>query len=94
MRLAYLPAIAMLAMAVPAFAGTDDGDAPNPFTAPSTGQTSTSGLTAGTDTTARPPNVPAAGQGSDFDGRQPTRADEAKSSDSIYQAPKKDGDDN
>jgi hypothetical protein len=93
MRLAYLPAIAMLAVAPPAFAGTDDGDAPNPFTAPSAGQTTTSGLTPGADAAANAPDVPAV-QGSDPSAQPPTRADEAKSPDSIYQAPKKDADGN
>jgi hypothetical protein len=90
MRFVYLPMIALMATAAPAFAGTDDGDTPNPFTAPSAGQTSTSGLVGGTHTAPQTPSVPT-GQGGDFGGQQP-QPDEAKSSGSFYQQQKKDAD--
>ena len=89
MRFVYLPMIALMMLTAPAFAGTDDGDAPNPFTDPSAGQTTTSsGLANGTDTTAQTPGVPT-GQGSDFGSQQAARPDETKSSGSFYQGQKK-----
>jgi hypothetical protein len=89
MRLVYLPMIALMAGAVPAFAGTDSGDAPNPFTEPSAGQTTTSGADgAGT---IQPPTNPVA-QGSDTSGPPNGQKDEAKSSGSFYQQQKKDSD--
>ena len=89
MRLVYLPMIALMAGTVPAFAGTDSGDAPNPFTEPSAGQTTTSG-TAGAGT-AQAPADPVA-QGNDASGQPTGQNDEAKSSSSFYQQQKKDGD--
>jgi hypothetical protein len=91
MRFVYLPMIALLALAAPAFAGTDDGDTPNPFTAPSAGQTTTSGLADGTDAAAQPPSVPTA-EGGNLGDQQPSRPDESKSSGSFYQEQKKDSD--
>ena len=44
MRLLCLSMIALMTLTAPAFAGTDDGDTPNPFTEPSAGQTTTSGI--------------------------------------------------
>ena len=88
MRLIYLPIIALMAVAAPAFAGTDDGDAPNPFTDPSAGQTTTSGLVNGTADSSQIPGVPAV-QGGD---QQPGHPDETKSSGSFYQEQKKDAD--
>jgi len=87
MRLIYLPIIALMAVTAPAFAGTDDGDAPNPFTDPSAGQTTTSGLVGGAADSAQIPGVPAA-QGSD---QQPGQ-NEGKSSGGFYQQQKKDTD--
>jgi len=88
MRLIYLPIIALIAVTAPAFAGTDDGDAPNPFTDPSAGQTTTSRLANGTADSAQIPGVPAA-QGSD---QQPGHPSETKSSGGFYQEQKKDTD--
>jgi hypothetical protein len=90
MRLAYLPIIALMTMAAPACAGTEDGDTPNPFTEPSAGQTTTSGLVNGTDATAQQPGVP--GQDGGFGDRQPAQPDETKSSGSFYQGQKKETD--
>ena len=87
MRLICLSIIALMAVSAPAFAGTDDGDAPNPFTDPSAGQTTTSGLVNGTADSAQIPGVPAA-QGND---QQPSQ-NEGKSSGSFYQQQKKDTD--
>jgi hypothetical protein len=76
-------------MTAPAFAGTDDSDAPNPFTDQSAGQTTTSGLANGTDATVPPPGVPTAqGNGN----QQTAHPDETKSSGSFYQEQKKDTD--
>jgi len=88
MRLIYLPIIALMTVAAPAFAGTDNGDAPNPFTDPSAGQTTTSGLVNGAADSSQIPGVPA-GLGSD---PQPGQDNEGKSSDSFYQQQKKDSD--
>jgi hypothetical protein len=84
MRLIYLPIIALMAMAAPAFAGTDSSETPNPFTDPSAGQTTTSGVA----DSARIPGVPAV-PGSD---QQLGHPDDAKSSGSFYQEQKKDSD--
>jgi hypothetical protein len=89
MRLIYLPMIALMAGTIPALAGTDSGDAPNPFTEPSAGQTTTSG--ADSAGTIQPPADPVV-QGSDASGQPSARNDEAKSSSSFYQQQKKDGD--
>jgi len=92
MRLLYLSMIALMTLTAPAFAGTDDGDAPNPFTDPSAGQTTTSsGLANNTDATVQPPGVPT-GQSGDFGGQQAARPDETKSSGSFYQGQKKETD--
>jgi hypothetical protein len=93
MRLAYLSMIALMTLAAPAFAGTDDGDAPNPFTDPSAGQTTTSGLANGPDTASQPPGIPT-GQGGDLGGQQAAQPDETKSSGSFYQDQKKAADGN
>jgi hypothetical protein len=87
MRLICLPIIALMAVSAPAFASTDDGDAPNPFTDPSAGQTTTSGLVGAAADSAQIPGVPAA-QASD---QQPSQS-EGKSSGSFYQQQKKDTD--
>jgi len=87
MRLIYLPIIALMTMTAPAFAGTDNGEAPNPFTDPSAGQTTTSGLANGTDS-AQIPGVPAVAGGDQQSGR----ADETKSSGGFYQEQKKEAD--
>jgi hypothetical protein len=89
MRLVYLPMIALMAGTVPALAGTDSGDAPNPFTEPSAGQTTTS--TAASAGTVQTPADPAV-QGNDASGQPSGQNDEAKSSGSFYQQQKKDGD--
>jgi hypothetical protein len=89
MRLVYLPMIALMAGAVPAFAGTDSGDAPNPFTEPSAGQTTTSG--ADSTGTVQIPTDPVV-QGSDVSGQPSGQNNEAKSSSSFYQQQKKDSD--
>jgi hypothetical protein len=89
MRLIYLPMIALMIGTVPALAGTDSGDAPNPFTEPSAGQTTTSD--AASAGTAQAPVDPVA-QGSDVSGQPNGQNDEAKSSSSFYQQQKKDGD--
>jgi hypothetical protein len=87
MRLVYLLLIALMAGTVPAFAGTDSGDAPNPFTEPSAGQTTTSGADgAGTVQTPAPSIV----QGSDVSGQTSGQNSEANSSGSFYQQQKKD----
>jgi hypothetical protein len=89
MRLVYLPMIALMAGTVPAFAGTDSADAPNPFTQPSAGQTTTSGPdSAGTVQTPTDPDAP----DSDVSGQPSGQSNEAKSSGSFYQQQKKDGD--
>jgi hypothetical protein len=89
MRLVYLPMIALMAGTVPALAGTDEGDAPNPFTEPSAGQTTTSG--AANAGTVQAPTNPVA-QGNDASGQPSRQNDEAKSSSSFYQQQKKDSD--
>jgi hypothetical protein len=91
MRLIYLPLIALLAGVAPAFAGTDSNDAPNPFTEPSAGQTTTSGADNGIDTAVQPPSNPTV-PGGDIDPQQSSQKDEGKSSNSFYQQQKKDGD--
>ncbi len=88
MRLIYLPIIASMAVAAPAFAGTEDGDSPNPFTAPSAGQTTTSGLVNNAGDETQVPGVPTV-QGSDQQSGHP---DEVRSSGSFYQGQKKDTD--
>jgi hypothetical protein len=89
MRLVYLPMIALMAGTVPAVAGTDSSDAPNPFTEPSAGQTTTIG--AGSASTVPSPVDPVA-QGSDASGQGTSQNNEAKSLSSFYQQQKKDGD--
>ena len=89
MRLVYLPMIALMAGSVPAFAGTDSGDAPNPFTEPSAGQTTTSGADGGG--TVQTPAAPAI-QGNDASGQPTGQNNEANSSGSFYQQQKKDSD--
>ena len=88
MRFFYLPMIALMALTMPAWAGTDDGDAPNPFTAPAAGQTTTSGLASGTSDAAQIQGVPAVPGGDPQSGHP----DEAKTSGSFYQEQKKDTD--
>ena len=88
MRLICLTVIA-LTTASPAFAGTDAGDAPNPFTEPSAGQTTTSGADgAGI---VQSPAAPVA-EGGDASGQPTGQNNEAGSSSSFYQQQKKDGD--
>jgi hypothetical protein len=89
MRLVCLPMIALMAGTVPAFAATDSGDAPNPFTEPSAGQTTTSGADeAGTVQTPTPSIV----QGSDVSGQTSGQTNEANSSGSFYLQQKRDSD--
>jgi hypothetical protein len=89
MRLLYLPVIALMVGTVPAFAGTDSEDAPNPFTEPSAGQTTTSGADgAGTIPAPAAPIV----QGGDVSGQPGGQNDKANSSGSFYQQQKKDSD--
>jgi len=88
MRLLCLSMIALMTLAAPAFAGTEDGDTPTPFTAPSAGQTTTSGLANNGDSSAQPP--PTAG-GQSGDQQQP-QGNEGKPSGSFYQEHKKDTD--
>ena len=86
MRL-YMPIIALMMVTAPAFAGTDNGDAPNPFTDPSAGQTTTGGLVGGSADSAQIQGVPAA-QGGD---QQPSQ-NEGKSTGNFYQQQKQDTD--
>jgi hypothetical protein len=88
MRLVYFPLIALMAGAVPALAGTDSVDAPNPFTEPSAGQTTTSG--ADSAGIVQTPTDPVA-QAGDINGQPNGQNDEARSSSSFYQQQKKDG---
>jgi hypothetical protein len=89
MRHIYLPVFALMAATVPAVAGTDVGDAPNPFTDPAAGQPSTAipdkGVTA-VDPSQLPIPMPA------LNGELTPPPDESKSSGSFYQAQKKDPD--
>ena len=89
MRLIYLPMIAFMVGTVPAFAGTDSGDVPNPFTEPSAGQTTTSGAVEGTGAAVEPPNI---GQDGEVSRQQGDRSRNANSSSSFYQQQKKDSD--
>jgi hypothetical protein len=91
MRLIYLPLIALLAGVSQALAGTDAGEASNPFTEPSAGQTTTSGAVNGTDTAVQPAGIPTVPSGN-ADGQQSSQNNEAKSSNSFYQQQKKDDD--
>lgn len=88
MQLLTLSMIALMTLAAPAFAGTEEGDTPNPFTEPSAGQTTTSGLMNGGETSGAHPGTPAA-QGGD---QRQAPAREGNSSGSFYQAQKKDTD--
>lgn len=88
MRLLVLPILALTAVAAPALAGTESGDAANPFTAPSTGQTTTSGLASATDASQQA-TVP--GEQGIGDPQVP-QAGDSKQSDGFYQQPKKDAD--
>ena len=85
MRLLYVSMIALMTLAAPAFAGPEESDAPNPFTEPSAGQTTTSGLVSSGDRSAQQPDAP----GGDQQQRQDS---EGNGSDSLYQAQKKDED--
>ena len=91
MRLLYLPLIAFMAGVSPALAGTDPGDAPNPFTEPSAGQTTTSGAVNGTDAAIQPPSIPTI-PGSDVGAQQSGQNNQPNASNSFYQQQKKDGD--
>ena len=90
MRLIYMAVVALMTGVAPAIAGTDAGDAPNPFTDPSAGQPSTG--TPGTAiTTSDPSQLPLPSPGANGELVAPP-ADEAKSSGSFYQAQKRDTD--
>ena len=91
MRLIFLPMIALIAGTVPALAGTDSGEVPNPFTEPSAGQTTTSGAVSGTNAVVPPPSIPTI-PGGDADAQQGGQNNEPNSSNSFYQQQKKDGD--
>lgn len=90
MRIIYLPVIMLMVGIAPAFAGTDAGEAPNPFTDQTAGQPSAATPDKGFGDAAMPAQLPlpAPGQTS---GLTPP-ADEAKSSGTFYQAQKKDTD--
>ena len=88
MRLICLPIIALMVVAAPAFAGADDGNAPNPFTDPAAGQTTTGGLINGNGDSAQIPGLPAV----QSDDQQPGHPEETKSSGSFYQGQKRDTD--
>ena len=91
MRISCLAVFIFLAGTSLAFAGTDDGDTPNPFTEPSAGQTTTSGLANTGDASARQLPI-SGGQGSGLTDQQPSRPDETSSSGNFYQEQKKDTD--
>jgi len=90
MRIVYLPVIMLMAGITPAIAGTDAGDAPNPFTDPEAGQPGGAIPGRALDDVAVPAQlpIPSAGQA----GGLTPPADEAKSSGTFYQAQKKDTD--
>jgi hypothetical protein len=91
MRLIYLPLIAVMTVTAPALAGTDSSDAPNPFTEPSAGQTTTSGAVNRTDATVQPPSIPAI-PGGDVGAQQGTQNNESNASNGFYRQQKKDSD--
>ena len=91
MRLIYLSVITLMAATAPAVAGTDSGAAPNPFTEPSAGQTTTSGAVNGTDAAGQPPSVPTV-SGGDASGQQGSQSSDPSTSSGFYQQQKKDGD--
>jgi hypothetical protein len=90
MRLIYLAVIASMTGIAPAVAGTDAGDAPNPFTDLSAGQPSTATQGGGIPT-SDPTQFPIPSTGVNGDLIAPP-ADQARSSESFYQAQKKDTD--
>jgi hypothetical protein len=90
-RLIFLPMIAFMAGTAPAFAGTDSGDAPNPFTEPSAGQTTTSGAVNRTDAAVQPPSIPTI-PGGDVGAQQGGQNNEPNASNGFYQQQKKDSD--
>ena len=87
MRLLTLSMIASIALAAPACAGTEEGNTANPFTEPSAGQTTTSGLANTGDASARQPGAEG---GQDVD-QQPAQGNEGNSG-GFYQEQKKDTD--
>ena len=88
MRLLTLSMIASIALAAPACAGTEEGDTANPFTEPSAGQTTTSGLANTGDASTRQPGAEG-GQGVD---PQSAQGNDGNASGSFYQEQKKDAD--
>ena len=85
MRPLCLSMIALMTLAAPAFAGTEDTDTPNPFTAPSAGQTTTSGLVNTRDASPQQPGAPGGDQ-------QPAQGTDSNGSGGFYQAQKNDTD--
>jgi len=90
-RLIFLPMIALMVGTTPALAGTDTGDASNPFTQPSAGQTTTSGAVNGTDAAVQQPSIPTV-PGGDVGAQQGGQNNEPNASNGFYQQQKKDGD--
>jgi hypothetical protein len=89
-RLIFLPMIVFMVGISPALAGTDSGDAPNPFTEPSAGQTTTSNVNR-TDAAIQPPGIPTI-PGGDAGSQQGSQNNEPNASSGFYQQQKKDGD--
>jgi hypothetical protein len=90
MRIISFATIAILAAASTAYAGTDSSEAPNPFTEPTTGQTTTSAATYGTGA-IQPPAEPAI-PGAEATGQPGALPGNAEPSTGFYQQQKKDTD--